>query len=43
MTADYRSDSAGNDTGKTSWTVIQTSGNDLSGKVYVYCLAPAAP
>jgi hypothetical protein len=43
VTADFRSDSAGNPMGHTSWTVKQSSGNDLSGTVYVYCMAPAAP
>jgi hypothetical protein len=39
VTASYRSDSAGNDSGDTSWTVTQTSGNTGSGKAYVYCAA----
>ena len=43
MTASFRSSPTGNPMGTTAWTVIQTSGNDLSGTVYVYCLAPAAP
>jgi hypothetical protein len=43
VTADFRSDSAGNPMGKTSWTVKQSSGANLSGTVYVYCMAPAAP
>jgi hypothetical protein len=43
VTADFRSDSAGNPMGTTSWTVKQSSGNDLSGTVYVYCMAPATP
>ena len=42
VTADFRSDSAGNPTGTTSWTVKQSSGANLSGSVYVYCMAPAA-
>jgi hypothetical protein len=43
VTADFRSNSAGNPTGTTSWTVIQSSGANLSGQVYVYCMAPATP
>ena len=43
VTASFRSSPTGNPMGTTAWTVIQTSGNDLSGTVYVYCLAPAAP
>jgi Collagen triple helix repeat (20 copies) len=39
VTASYRSDSAGDDSGDTSWTVTQTSGNTGSGKAYVYCAA----
>jgi len=42
VTADYRSDALGVDTGKDSWTIIQSSNALGSGKVYVYCLAPAA-
>ena len=43
VTADFRSNSAGNPMGTTSWTVIQSSGANLSGQVYVYCMAPATP
>ncbi len=43
VTASFRSDSTGNPTGGTSWTIVQTSGKDLSGTAYVYCLAPATP
>jgi hypothetical protein len=46
VTADYRSDSLGNATDpedNTSWTIIQSSNAPLSGTVYVYCMAPAAP
>jgi hypothetical protein len=44
--ASFRSNEAGlPTTGQqqvgNSWTVIQTSGQDLSGTIYVYCLAPA--
>jgi hypothetical protein len=42
VTASFRSDSTGDPTGNTSWTVIQTSGKDLSGTVYVYCLATSS-
>jgi hypothetical protein len=35
------SDGAGDPTGHTGWTIIQTSGNDLSGTVYVYCAVSA--
>jgi hypothetical protein len=41
VTASFRSDASGDPTGSTSWTVIQTSGKDLSGTVYVYC-APSS-
>jgi hypothetical protein len=41
VTASYRSDSTGDDSGDTSWTVTQTSGNTGSGKAYVYCAAVA--
>jgi len=37
VTASYRSNSSGNPTGTTSWTVTQTSGNTGSGIAYVYC------
>jgi hypothetical protein len=37
VTASYRSSSTGDASGTTSWTVTQTSGNDQSGRVYVYC------
>jgi hypothetical protein len=43
VTADFRSDSAGNPMGTTAWTVKQSSGANLSGTVYVYCMAPATP
>ena len=43
VNASFRSDAAGNPTGGTSWTIVQTSGKDLSGTAYVYCLAPATP
>ena len=43
VTASFRSSSTGNPTGGTSWTIVQTSGKDLSGTAYVYCLAPATP
>jgi hypothetical protein len=39
VTASYRSDAAGNPTGTNSWTIKQSSGASLSGKVYVYCVA----
>ena len=49
VTADYRSNTDGVATGSpanltvgNAWTVVQTSGQNLSGTVYVYCLAPAA-
>jgi len=35
--ASYRSDSAGNDTGTTSWTIVQTSAAQGSGTAYVQC------
>jgi Collagen triple helix repeat (20 copies) len=35
--ASYRSDSTGDPAGTTSWTVVQTSGDPLSGTAYVYC------
>jgi hypothetical protein len=38
VTASYRSNSAGNPTGNTSWTITQTSGNSDSGTAYVYCM-----
>ena len=41
VTASFRSNASGDPTGSTSWTVIQTSGKDLSGTVYVYC-APSS-
>jgi hypothetical protein len=41
VTASFRSDASGDPTGSTSWTVIQTSGKDLSGTVYGYC-APSS-
>jgi hypothetical protein len=41
VTASYRSNSAGDPNGDTSWTVTQTSGNTESGKAYVYCAAVA--
>ena len=43
VTADFRSSSTGDPAGKTSWTVKQSSGANLSGQVYVYCMAPATP
>jgi hypothetical protein len=46
VTASYRSDGSNpappakpDATGVHGWTVTQTSGNDTSGKVYVYCVA----
>ena len=39
VTASYRSNAAGNPTGSTAWTIIQSSGAALSGTVYVYCVA----
>ena len=39
VTESYRSNSSGNATGNTSWTVTQSSGNTDSLKVYVYCVA----
>ena len=39
VTESYRSNSSGNPTGNTSWTVTQSSGNTDSLKVYVYCVA----
>jgi hypothetical protein len=41
VTASYRSNAAGDPTGVTSWTIIQSSGAALSGTVYVYC-APSS-
>ena len=41
VTASFRSSPTGDPMGTTAWTVIQSSGADLSGTVYVYCLAPA--
>jgi hypothetical protein len=41
VTASYRSSATGNPTGTTAWTIIQTSGANLSGTVYVYC-APSS-
>jgi hypothetical protein len=38
VTASYRSNAAGDPTGGTSWTIIQSSGAALSGQVYVYCI-----
>src|SRR5215218_5238009 len=43
VTADFRSDASGDPDGTDSWTIIQSSGNQDSGTVYVYCMAPAAP
>jgi len=37
VTASFRSDSTGNPTGTTAWTIKQSSGASLSGTVYVYC------
>jgi hypothetical protein len=39
VTASFRSNSAGNPSGNTSWTIVQSSGAALSGTVYVYCVA----
>jgi hypothetical protein len=39
VTESYRSNSTGNPTGNTSWTVTQSSGNTDSLKVFVYCVA----
>ncbi len=39
VTESYRSNSSGNPTGATSWTVTQSSGNTDSLKVFVYCVA----
>jgi Collagen triple helix repeat (20 copies) len=39
VTASFRSNSSGDPTGVTSWTIIQTSGKDLSGTAYAYCIA----
>ena len=39
VTESYRSNSSGNPTGNTSWTVTQSSGNTDSLKVFVYCVA----
>ena len=38
VTASFMSDENGNPAGHTAWTVKQTSGNSLSGTVYVYCV-----
>ena len=38
VTGSFRSDASGDPTGNTSWTIIQSSGASLSGKVYVYCV-----
>jgi hypothetical protein len=37
VTASFRSDSTGDPTGTTAWTIIQSSGAALSGTEYVYC------
>jgi hypothetical protein len=37
--ASYRSNSSGDPTGVTSWTIVQTSGASLSGTAYAYCIA----
>jgi hypothetical protein len=37
VTASFRSSPTGNPTGTSAWTIIQTSGKDLSGTAYVYC------
>jgi len=39
VTASYRSNAAGDPTGTNAWTIKQSSGASLSGKVYVYCVA----
>ena len=41
VTASFRSNSSGNPTGTTAWTIRQSSGANLSGTVYVYC-APSS-
>jgi hypothetical protein len=38
VTASFRSNAAGSPTGNTSWTIVQSSGANLSGTVYVYCV-----
>ena len=38
VTASFRSNAAGDPTGNTSWTIVQSSGASLSGTVYVYCV-----
>jgi hypothetical protein len=38
VTASFRSNSSGDPTGTTSWTIKQSSGASLSGTVYVYCV-----
>jgi Collagen triple helix repeat (20 copies) len=44
VTASYRSSSTGDPTGTNAWTIIQTSGANLSGTAFVYCTdAPPAP
>ena len=42
VTASYRSSSTGDPMGTNAWTIIQTSGNALSGTAYVYCTDAAA-
>lgn len=37
VTASYRSDATGNPSGTNAWTIIQTSGANLSGTAFVYC------
>jgi hypothetical protein len=39
VTASFRSSSTGDPAGATSWTIVQTSGKDLSGTAYAYCIA----
>ena len=39
VTASYRSDSSGDPSGTTSWTVTQSSGAQATEHVWVYCAA----
>ena len=39
VTASFRSNSPGNPSGHNAWTIRQSSGAELSGTVYVYCVA----
>jgi hypothetical protein len=43
VTASFRSNAAGDPSGANSWTIVQSSGAQLSGTVYVYCVPVSAP